>query len=146
MLFRSKQPTLGIVWTILALIIGGSAFKIGVGHLHMDPMLFLIRVPVPFIFGTIIVLNMLHNSVFANLKQPVKGIVNTIAATVIGTALGALYGAVSPMVTGPSQIGPPANDYERWLASALLGVTFPFLIFYAEFFKMWPLMKEPQSK
>ena len=134
-----KQPTLGIVWTILALIIGGSAFQIGVGHLHMDPMLFLIRVPVPFIFGTIIVLNMLHNSVFANVKQPVKGIVNTIAAAVVGNALAALYGALAPTVTAQLQIGPPANDYERWLASALLGVTFPFLIFYAEFFKMWPL-------
>ena len=59
---------------------------------------------------------------------------------------GALYGALAPTVTAQLQIGPPANDYERWLASALLGVTFPFLIFYAEFFKMWPLMKEPQSK
>ena len=64
----------------------------------------------------------------------------------MGNALAALYGALAPTVTGQLQIGPPANDYERWLASALLGVTFPFLIFYAEFFKMWPLMKEPQSK
>ena len=37
--------------------------------------------------------------------------------------------------------GPPTNDYEIWLATALLGVTFPFLIFFAEFFKMWPLQK-----
>ncbi len=136
-----KQPNLGIVWTLLALVIGGGAFFIGVNHLHMDPMLFLIRVPVPFIFGTIIVLNMLHNSLFANLKQPVKGIVNTIAAAVIGNILAALYGMLAPTVTGTLALGPPANDYERWLASALLGVTFPFLIFYAEFFKMWPLMK-----
>jgi hypothetical protein len=27
---------------------------------------------------------------------------------------------------------------EIWLASALLAVTFPFLIFFAEFFKFWP--------
>jgi len=27
------------------------------------------------------------------------------------------------------------------LATALLGITFPFLIFFAEFFKMWPLQK-----
>ena len=37
-----------------------------------------------------------------------------------------------------------ASDYERWLASALLGVTFPFLIFYAEFYKMWPLVGQPK--
>jgi hypothetical protein len=50
-----------------------------------------------------------------------------------------MYGALAPTVTGNLTIGPPGNDFERWLASALLAVTFPFLIFYAEFFKMWPL-------
>lgn len=141
-----KQPTLGIVWTVLALVLGGAAYYVGVDVLGMDPMLFLVRGPVPFIFGTIVVLNMLHNSTFASLQQPVKGIANTIAAAVVGTALAMMYGAIAPSVTGTLNIGPPANDYERWLASALLGVTFPFLIFYAEFFKMWPLMSSTQPK
>lgn len=135
-----KQPVLGIVWTVLALAIGGAAYYIGVISLGMDPMIFLIRVPIPFIFGTIIVLNMLHNSTFASLKQPIKGIANTAAAVVVGLALAKFYGSIAPTVTGNLVEGPPTNDYERWLASALLGVTFPFLIFYAEFFKMWPLM------
>jgi hypothetical protein len=140
-----KQPMLGIVWTVLALVIGGVAFYIGVVSMGMDPMMFLIRVPVPFIFGTIVVLNMLHNSTFTSLKQPVKGIANTAAAAVVGLALAKMYGAIAPVVTGNLTEGPPTNDYERWLASALLGVTFPLLIFYAEFFKMWPLVgAEPQ--
>jgi hypothetical protein len=141
-----KQPTLGIVWTAMALVLGAAAYYIGVDIMAMDPMLFLIRVPVPFIFGTIVVLNMLHNSTFASLHQPVKGIANTVAAAVVGTALAILYGMVAPTVTGTLDIGPPTNDYERWLASALLGVTFPFLIFYAEFFRMWPLMGNAQPK
>jgi hypothetical protein len=134
-----KQPTLGIVWTIAALVIGGAAYYIGVTVMGMDPMLFLVRVPIPFIFGTILVLNMLHNSLFASLQQPMKGVANSVAAAVFGGLLGVMYGALAPMVTGQLNIGPPGNDFERWLASALLGVTFPFLIFYAEFFKMWPL-------
>lgn len=141
-----KQPTLGIVWTVIALALGGAAYYIGVDVMGMDPMLFLIRVPVPFVFGTIVVLNMLHNSTFASLQQPAKGIANTIAAAVVGTALAFLYGALTQTVTGDVKLGPPTNDYERWLASALLGVTFPFLIFYAEFFKMWPLMSSAQPK
>jgi hypothetical protein len=137
-----KQPNLGIVWFLLANAISAVAFYIGVIHLHIDPMLFQIRGPIPFIFGTIIVLNMLHNSTFASLQHPVKGIANALAALVVGEALAGLYGLIAPIVTGNLPIGPPANDYERWLASALLGVTFPFLIFHAEFFRMWPLMKE----
>jgi len=137
-----KQPILGIVWTILALALGGLAFYLGVNVAGMDPMAFLITVPIPFIFGTILVLNMLHNSVFAKFTQPLKGVLNTVLAAVVGSALAWIYGALAPTVTGNLTKGPPGNDYERWLASALLAVTFPFLIFYAEFFKMWPLHKQ----
>jgi hypothetical protein len=136
-----KQPVLGIVWTLIALLIGSVAFFVGVGVLKMDVMAFLIAVTVPYIFGTIVVLNMLQNSLFRNLNQPVKGIANVVAVVVIGSALAQLYRALMPMVTGALQSGPPTYDAEVWTASALLSVTFPFLIFYAEFFKFWPLAK-----
>ncbi len=137
-----KQPVLGFVWTIVALAIGGLAFYIGVDVIGMDVVSFMVRVPIPFIFGTIIVLNMMHGSLFGKFAQPLKGVLNALASGVIGVALALLYGALAPMVTGAVKPGPPGYDFEIWLASALLAVTFPFLIFYAEFFKMWPLHKE----
>ena len=33
------------------------------------------------------------------------------------------------------------SDALKWLANALLSVTFPFLIYYAVFFAYWPLPK-----
>ena len=136
-----KQPVLGIVWTLLSLVLGALAYYVGVNMMGMDPMIFLTSGPIPFIFGTIVLLNMMHNSIFAKFSQPLKGVLNCIAAAVIGVLLAKMYGAVAPVVTGVLKPGPPANDYEIWLATALLGVTFPFLIFFAEFFKMWPLAK-----
>jgi hypothetical protein len=136
-----RQPTLGIVWTGVAMVLGGIAFYLGVVAMGMDVVAFMVRVPVPFIFGTIVVLNMLQNSLFAKYAQPTKGVLNVIAVIVIGQVLSRVYGALAPMVTGPVQPGPPTYDFEIWLASALLSVTFPFLIFYAEFFKFWPLQR-----
>jgi tryptophan-rich sensory protein len=136
-----RQPVLGIVWTLLALVLGAASYYIGVNAMGMDPMMFLIAGPIPFIFGTIVLLNMLHNSLFARFAQPLKGVLNCVAALIIGVLLAKMYGALAPMVTGVLKPGPPTNDYEIWLATALLGVTFPFLIFFAEFFKMWPLQK-----
>jgi cation transporter-like permease len=107
----------------------------------MDPMIFLTSGPIPFIFGTIVVLNMLHNSLFAKFTQPLKGVLNCVAALVIGVLLAKIYGALASTVTGVLKPGPPTNDFEIWLATALLGITFPLLIFFAEFFKMWPLQK-----
>ena len=136
-----KQPVMGIAWGVLALVIGGAAFGIGVGVMKMDVMAFLVTVPVPYIFGTIVVLNMLQNSLFAKLAQPVKGIANAIAVVVIGSALAQVYRFLVPTITGQLHAGPPTYDLEVWIASALLSVTFPFLIFFAEFFKFWPLAK-----
>ena len=141
-----QQPTLGIVWTVVALIIGGGAYYIGVVAMGMDPVAFMVKVPIPFIFGTIIVVNMVQGSFFAKYSQPLKGVLNSIASAVIGSVLALIYGALAPVVTGAINPGPPSYDFEIWLASALLAVTFPFLIFHAEFFQFWPLRKAEQAK
>ena len=134
-----KQPMLGIAWTVTAVVLGGVAFSLGVVALQMDAVVFMVRVPVPFIFGTIVVQNMLKGSLFARQTQPVKGVLNAIAVIVIGQLLSTMYGVLAGVVTGDVRPGPPAYDFEIWLASSLLSVTFPFLIFYAEFFQFWPI-------
>ena len=48
------------------------AMFVGVQVMGTDPMIFLTRVTAPFIFGTIVVLNMLQNSLFAQMAQPRK--------------------------------------------------------------------------
>lgn len=137
----TKQPVLGLAWTLLCLVLVGVVFYIGIFTLRIDPLQFMVRVPIPFIFGTIIVMNMLHGTLFRNFAQPVRGVLNALTSAAIGTVLALLYGALSHSVSGPLRSGPPANDFEIWLASALLGVTFPFLIFYSEFLQFWQLRK-----
>jgi hypothetical protein len=136
------QPVLGLVWSAIVLALGAILYLIGTRFLQMDVVVFLVRVPIPFIFGTIVVLNMLQNSLFAKLSQPAKGLANAVAAAVIGTVLAFLYSSLTGVVTGNLSSGPPTYESEIWLASALLSVTFPFLIYYAEFLGFWPLKSD----
>lgn len=136
-----QQPVLGAVWTVICLVLGGLVFAVGVNAMGMDPVVFMVTVPIPFIFGSIVMLNMLQASVFAGLTQPVKGVASAVAAAVVGSVLARMYAALAPVVTGTLGSGAPAYEAEIWLASALLSVTFPFLVFCADFFKMWPLQK-----
>jgi hypothetical protein len=136
-----KQPVLGLVWSAITLGGAALAMSVGIGMFGMDPMSFLTGVTAPFIFGTIIMLNMLQNSLFATMTQPVKGLANAIGAAVVGVVLAHLYTALIPIVSGTLASGPPGYDLEVWLANALLSVTFPFLIYYAVFFGYWPLTK-----
>jgi hypothetical protein len=87
------------------------------------------------------VLNMLQGSLFPTLKQPVKGLLSAAMAAIVGIVLAKTYAWLSQWTTGVIHPGPPSYDLEIWTASALLGVTFPFLIFSAEFFKLWPFKK-----
>ena len=137
-----KQPVLGVIWMLISLALGAVVMQVTTGGMSKDPMWVLTRVTAPFIFGTIIVLNMLQNSLFARLRQPIKGVANTIAAVVIGVALGQLYGYFSDWYFNELPMGQPGYEYEIWLVNALLSVTFPFLIFYAAYFNYWPLVKQ----
>ena len=136
-----QQPALGLTWTVAAVLIAWLAMFVGVTTMGTDPMVFLVSVTVPFIFGSIIVLNMFQNSLAGSMAQPVKGIVNTLFVIVIGQALAYVYRMAAPMLVGALTPGPPGYDFEVWLANALLSVTFPFLIFLAAYFAFWPLAK-----
>jgi hypothetical protein len=138
-----KQPALGIVWTLIALAVGAVVMWITTARLALDPMYVLTRITAPFIFGTIVVLNMLQGSLFARLRQPLKGAVSAISAAVIGCLLAQLFGLAHKIILGTELAsGPPGYDYELWLVNALLSVTFPFLIFFAAYFTFWPLAGE----
>lgn len=137
-----KQPVMGLVWTAVALIVAAAAFCIGINVIGMDAVQFLIAVPIPFIFGTIVTLNMLEGSLFKSRKQPVQGLLSAVAAALIGTGLSWMYQSLVAVVTGRLHSGPPSYDFEIWLASALLAVTFPFLIISAVFFNFWPFKQQ----
>ncbi|HEY1303927.1 MAG TPA: hypothetical protein VGF24_10290 [Vicinamibacterales bacterium] len=142
-----KQPVLGLVWLVIAFAGAAVVMWITVGLMGMDPMIVLTRVTAPIIFGAIIVLNMLQNSLFQRMAQPVKGVLNAVAAVSIGVALANLYGALAPRspVAGALVSGAPGYEYEIWLVNALLSVTFPFLVFYAACFGFWPLTRPTPS-
>src|SRR5262249_15825133 len=136
-----KQPVLGVVFTAICILVGGLAYYVAVDMANMDVVAYMVTGPVSFIFGTIVVLNMIQNSIFRNLDQPFKGVANALLSAVLGTLLRLTYLALMPTITAPLKAGPP-YEQEIWLASALLGVTFPFMVFYAEFLQFWPLKKQ----
>jgi hypothetical protein len=136
-----KQPLLGLVWTVVILAIGSAMFYAGTVLFAMDPVIYLVSVPVPFLFGSVVVLNMLGNTLFARMPQPAKGVLNVLAAIAFGGTLSLIFWGVMPAVSGELPSGPPTYAAQLWLANALLAVTFPFLVIHAAFFHFWPLQK-----
>jgi hypothetical protein len=136
-----QQPTLGLTWSIVCAVGAWIVMQVAVSMAGMDPMSVLTIITAPFIFGSILVLNMFQNSLYAKFAQPVKGVLNAATSAVLGVALYVVYCLLAPYVSGMLNAGPPGYDYEVWIANALLSVTFPFLIFLAAYFAYWPLAK-----
>ncbi len=134
--------TLPFVWGAAAVV---TAFALLVGFvnvLKVDVVVVMVRVLIAFVFGTIIVLIVFQGSLFAKVSQPLKGILNVLAAAVAGGGLSIAYAYLSTAMAGmPLATGAPQYLLELWLASALLAVTFPFLSGLAGLFEYWPLVR-----
>jgi hypothetical protein len=134
----SRQPSLGLAWTAVLVVVAAPVFWLGTRVAGLPDPVFLVRVPIPFIFGSVLMLNTFQGSLVSRLRPPVRGVVSAVAAAALGSMLAAAYSALMPVLTGSLASGPPSFDAELWLANALLAVTFPLLAIHADYFDLWP--------
>lgn len=138
----SVQPAFGLIWLVSCFIIGLAIFWLGTSVAGMAAPTFMVRVPIPFIFGSILLLNMLGGTTFAGMAQPGRGFAGIVLAMVAGSVLARGYAALMPVLSGSLPAGVEGNfAAEVWLANALLAVTFPLLAFFGDFFGLWPLTR-----
>jgi hypothetical protein len=107
----------------------------------MDPVVFMVRVPVAVIFGVIIVLTLFQGVGFARFTQPTRGIAMTATVIVLAAVMWVLYSAAAHEIVPGIASGAPTYGLELWLATAMLGVTFPVIVAFCEGFGFWPLSR-----
>jgi hypothetical protein len=129
-----KQPAFGIVATLCALLIAWLIWAYFVLLQNMDPVVYMVRVPVSIIFGEFIVLVMMRTAPVQNTAQPLKGIILIGIAVLLSFVMYALYSWASQILVGDLPVGPPGYQLDLWLASAMLAVTFPIFVLYADLF------------
>lgn len=138
-----KQPLQGIMATILILLISYCLYFFCMEILKMDPVKFMVRVPVALIFGVFIVQNMMQGSLLSKVPQPHRGLLLTLIICMLGLLLHILYLTMAPILADMELTsGAPGYQLELWVASAQLSVTFPFIILFAGFFNFWPLQRK----
>lgn len=136
-----RQPLLGLVGTLIAFVIALVVVLWLGPSFGLAPPEVLATMTAPFLFGSIVVLSMLEGTATGGLRQPVRGLVSAGLALLVGVVLARVYVALSGTLSGELYQGAPVWELEVWLASALLGVTFPLMSFHADFFRLWPLRR-----
>ena len=126
----------------VVIVLGAVVYYVGVHVAGMDRVRYLSLVPVSYIFGIFLPLSLMQGTLFAELKQPLKGLALAVFCAVTAVILQQLYLLLGPVVSGPLAAGPEGHYQEElWLASALLGLTFPVLVVVTDYFGFWPLKK-----
>lgn len=138
---RTNPTTAALASTGLIAVVTAVVEAIGVGLFGLPWPTMLTGVTVAFLFGSIVVQNILQGTVPAPRAQPVRGLVSALIAAVVGVALGQLYVLVLPVVADDVAFGAPGFQGEVWLASALLAVTFPLLAVMSDCFAFWPFVR-----
>lgn len=133
------QPLFGIVASIYVPLLAGSLFWFFTRVVGLDPVQHLVRVAVPLIYGVFLVDLMTRHQLLAGWAQPHRGFALAFIASVLAALVYPLYAHGATLLTGAAMAsGPPTYELEIWVATAMLGITFPLMVVVADFFHFWP--------
>ena len=140
--FSTTQPGLGLAISIMSLVISTVVFWLAIYAFEMDPVDYMVRVPVSIIFGVFIVTNMMQFQLFNNVKQPLRGLYLLLVTLFLAYAMQILYRTMATYVVEiPLMEGAPRYEIELWVATALLSITFPVINLVSGFFSFWPMKR-----
>lgn len=140
------QPVFGIVGSIYVLAFAFAVRWFFVEVIGMEQVNYMIQVPVCMIFGSFLVNNMMQFSLFKTVSQPVKGFALLACAIIAALIMFQLYVLASTWFVGHELGSGPAAGWalELWIATAVLGVTFPIVFVVSGYFDFWLLKKAPK--
>ena len=139
------QPLFGILSTLVVLVLTTLIWQFFINGLGIDSVVHMVRVAASMVFGQFIMLIMLQTAPVQAVAQPLKGLVLLAIAALLAILMYAFYSWMSGYLVGPLSSGAPEYQLELWLASAMLAITFPVLVFFAEFLNFWPLVPNSQE-
>lgn len=135
-----RQPVFGFVLTASCLVLALIATYIGVVAFSMEPLMFML-LGVCWLFGVLVIMTMFQMWPGRLFKQPVWGVVNILLAAGLAALAYFAYRAFAIWHFGDAMHKYPIDIFT--LATMMLGVTFPALAAYSDFFDFWPLPPTP---
>lgn len=135
-----QQPWRGLTLSARVALLVAAAWACFIGLANWDIVVFMAKACVGMIFGIFIILVLFKNLPYLKLPQPIRGLVLCACAALLALAMVALYGVAAGMRFGLGS-GAPQYTLELWMSSAMLAITFPLMVAFAEYFDFWPLAK-----
>lgn len=134
----ARQPFFGLMVGLFVLVAAALIWTAGVRWAGMGTVDFMVRIPISLLFGNFIVLLLFQTAPFQKMLQPAKGMCLMTCSGVLAISTYGLYRFIALSLVGDLPAGPPTYGLDLWVATAMLSVTFPIIVAYAEGFGFWP--------
>lgn len=134
-----RQPWYGLLLGSAVLVITVALFTLVTGYFRADPVAFMVRGPVSFLFGLFLILDATANQALATIRQPLRGVLLIVLSLAVGALMCGCYEWFMHWRVSRIDSGAPGYGAELWLANAMLSMTFPLILIYCHFLDYWPL-------
>ena len=139
---KSGNPLLhGLLGSLYVLIIAAAVKCFCTYILGMDQVVYMVTVPISFIFAVFVINVLLESSLFADVAQPSRGFLSLGVAVILTIVCKQVYMAAAPLLSGDMPAGPPTYALDLWIADALLAITFPLIVAFCDYFNFWPFRR-----
>ena len=136
-----------IIWSAVIVLCLSFAIKaIFVNILGFDQIVYMVMVPISFIFGVFVLVNLFEKKLVANLsiiKQPYMAIFFCVT---FASIIYQLFMLLGPIISGNMEDGAPSYELNFWAANAMLAISFPLIVAFSDFFQYWPFRLKSKNK
>lgn len=140
-----KMP-LFILWSGVVVILLSSLVKFTfVTILGFDQIVYMVMIPISFIFGAFILLNLYEKSLVNFFSEAQQAYVSLTICLIFMVIIYQLFMALGPIVSGDMLSGSPSYQLNFWVANAMLSISFPLIVTYSDFLQHWPLRTDNKS-
>ena len=128
-----------ILWSVVAVLLLSTLVKTTfVTLLGFDQIVYMVMVPISFIFGAFILLNLYEKSLLSYFSEAIHTYVSLITCSFFAIIIYQLFMALGPIVSGEMLYGAPSYELNFWVANAMLAICFPLIVVYSDFLQHWP--------
>lgn len=135
----ANKTSLFILWSAVVVLLLSTLVKTAfVTLLGFDQIVYMVMVPISFIFGAFILLNLYEKSLLSFFGEAVHTYMSLIICSFFAIIIYQLLMALGPMVSGDMLSGAPSYELNFWVANAMLAICFPLIVVYSDFLQHWP--------
>lgn len=135
----ATSTPLFILWAAISVLLLSTVVKTTfVTILGLDQIEYMVMVPISFIFGAFILLNLYEKSLLTFFSESTHAYISIIICLFFAVIIYQLFMIIGPIVSGNMLAGSPSYELNFWVANAMLSVSFPLIVIYSDFLQHWP--------